>query len=73
MKPKTTLILIALLINLGLLLLTTPGRAGASSDRASIVWFPCCKTTTEGSRYCCQNCCFFRWDCLTDEHCAPRQ
>ena len=76
MKPKNIYILVALLINLGLMLWNAPGgmRAGAAQTSSGI-FFPCCKKTDdpEGGRYCCENCCIFRWDCLSDEDCAPRQ
>ncbi len=70
MKLKTASILIASLINLGLLLASPPGSMGANAQRPGSYVFPCCKMT-EGRPYCCQNCCFFRWDCLADEDCAP--
>lgn len=72
MKPKTVMILIALVINLGLLLASSPSRINASSERSSNIFFPCCKKTADDRPYCCQDCCFFRWNCLVDEHCAPR-
>lgn len=73
MKPKTTSILIAFLINLALLLASPPGPMSANAERSGSYVFPCCKETAEGHPYCCQNCCFFRWNCLTDENCAPRR
>ena len=73
MKPKTTSILIAFLINLGLMLASAPGPMRASTEQSSGVWFPCCKETDEGRPYCCQNCCYFRWDCKVDEDCRPRR
>lgn len=72
MKPKTLTILIAFLINLGLLQASWPGPGSASKQRSSSILFPCCKETRQNQRYCCQNCCYFRWDCLADEHCARR-
>ena len=73
MKPKTVTILIALLINLGLLLASSPGPVRASAEQSGSILFPCCKKTSQDRRYCCQNCCYFRWNCLEDEHCAPRR
>lgn len=76
MKPKTIYILVALLVNLGLMLWSSHSRVGASADQTSSgIFFPCCKKTDdpEGGRYCCENCCIFRWDCLADEDCAPRR
>jgi len=73
MKPKTVSIVIAFLINLGLLLGNSASQLRADAERPSSILFPCCKTTSLGHPYCCQNCCFFRWNCRTDEHCAPRR
>lgn len=73
MKPKTVTILIALLINLGLLLASSPGPVRASAEQSNSIVFPCCKKTSQGHRYCCQNCCYFRWNCQVDEDCARRR
>lgn len=74
MKPKTTSILIALLINLGLALGSPPGPRGANAvEQSGTILFHCCKKTDEGDPYCCEYCCYFRFDCLTDANCAPRR
>lgn len=73
MKPKTASILIAFLINLGLLLASSAGPMMASAARPGSIVFPCCLETPDGRPYCCQNCCIFRWDCRVDEDCAPRR
>ena len=54
MKPKTTSILIALLINLGLTLGSPPSPRGASAEPSSTNLFHCCKKTHEGRHYCCE-------------------
>ncbi len=69
MKPKTVIILIACLTNLGLLLASSPSPANAGEEQSSSFYFPCCKKTPENRPYCCQNCCFFRWDCEVDADC----
>ena len=69
MKSKTTLILIALLVSLGMLLASSASSVSAKPERPGSYWFPCCKKTGDGRPYCCQNCCFFRWDCMADKHC----
>lgn len=73
MKPKTNFILIAFLVNLGLILASPSALIKASAERSSSIWFPCCMKTSEERPYCCQNCCYFRWDCRSDEDCAPRR
>lgn len=73
MKHKPTYIVIAFLINLGLLLGNAPGLASASAESSNAFWFPCCKKTDQGHRYCCAACCYFRWDCMADVDCQPRR
>lgn len=73
MKPKTFIILIAFLINLALLQASLSGPARGSEQQSSGIFFPCCKKTLQNRPYCCQNCCYFRWDCLEDAHCGLRQ
>lgn len=69
MKPKSALILIAFLVNLGLLLANLPSPMRAREEQSNGI-FPCCKTDDDGRRYCCQDCCYFRWNCLEDIDCA---
>lgn len=68
MKPKIVTILIAFLTNLGLLLASSPGPVRASEEQSSSFYFPCCRKTPANA-YCCQNCCFLRWDCKDDVDC----
>lgn len=69
MKPKIVTILIAFVINLGLLLAGSPGQVRAKEEQSASIFFPCCKKTPENRRYCCRNCCYLRWDCMDDVDC----
>lgn len=71
MRPKTVMILLAFFLNLGLLLASSTSSAKGNQERSNNSIFPCCKKNSAGRPYCCENCCYFRWDCLEDEHCAP--
>lgn len=73
MKLKTLMILIASLINLGLLQVSLPSPVRGGEQQSSRIFFPCCKKNPQNHPYCCQNCCYFRWDCLEDAHCGPRE
>lgn len=73
MKPRTKYILLALLINLAMLLQAPNSPMRAIVTQPGAAFFPCCQTTETGRRYCCQNCCFDRWDCRDDRQCKIGQ
>ena len=76
MKNKPTWILVAFLANLGLLPLVVGPPEGRAQQRGGekSAFFPCCKSTTSGHRYCCYRCCILVWNCRAHENCQkPKQ
>ncbi|MDE2762702.1 MAG: hypothetical protein OXQ94_00485 [Gemmatimonadota bacterium] len=72
MKNKSTWILVAFLANLALLPLVFGPPEGRAQQRAESVFFPCCKKTSFGKRYCCNRCCILVWNCQSHLDCERR-
>ena len=72
MKNKRTWMFIAFLANLALLPLVVGAPEGRAQERGKSLFFPCCKKTSFGKRYCCDGCCLFTWDCSNHETCERR-
>lgn len=54
-------------------LVLTAGIVGISllpRPAAAAVLFDCCKSSTAGQRFCCDNCCWFTHNCSVDGQCG---
>lgn len=67
-KKKNTWIAIAVILNVLLLAfnLGVPARASAGSGGM----YDCCKESSRGGEYCCDECCWIAWGCGEKEPCG---
>jgi len=60
------LVLVLLIASLG----SSPTQAIASEQ---LPIRDCCKMSSEGAPYCCDNCCWFKHDCTSSSDCLDPQ
>ena len=73
MRKKPVWILIAFLANLALLPLVAGVPQGRAQEARAAFFFDCCQKTRYGRPYCCDRCCIFTWNCLSNEACERRE
>lgn len=52
------------------LALTALGAAMTPNTASAAGWRDCCETSTEGKRFCCNDCCYFTHDCSVSGQCV---
>ena len=61
MTRRKTWIMITALANILFAPFTLSSSAGSAQPPNPI--YDCCKDSSAGGRYCCDQCCWFPWDC----------
>jgi len=66
MTNKPIWCLMALNLMLGMLVAVSPARADSTAEG----FRDCCKRSTGGIEFCCEDCCWFSSDCAVNGDCA---
>jgi len=67
MNKKPVWWLMVLNLILGLVVVASPANAAADGQ----IIRDCCKRSTGGIEFCCNDCCWFTNDCVVSNDCAP--